>query len=103
MNDVGFVDYPNPPGFICVDHENARILLVEDFDHLRFLFDLLGLAPWIVDREKYKTYDEYVEENMENAVTHETLHYVLMREEGEKANKGLDYIDCTREGYQSLR
>lgn len=108
MNDIVFTHVPNPPGFIFFDHNEPNgdiptIQIVENFDSLRYMFKLYGLASWIKDREKYRTYDEYVEINMENSITHETLHYLLLNMEGEKANAGLDRIDCTTEGYQSLR
>lgn len=108
MNEITFTPHHDPVGAFSFSHEEAfngiaKIHITENFDELRDLFRYYGLASWIAGREKYNTYDEFIEDRVEGSITHETLHYLVLITEGEQANRGLDHIDCTPEGYRTLR
>ena len=108
MNDIGYTFDPWPTGFACVEDKDVRqgkpkLLLIENFDDLRKLFKEGGLAPWVNNREIYKSYDEFAEITIEQTIIHETLHYVLYNLEGEESFKKLDNIDRIPLGNKYLR
>lgn len=100
MNDFVFTTYPTSfiPGHAFIDYNEIangleRIHLIENFDVLRKQFDLFGLSPKIPNYEKYKTYDDYVEDLIEDGISHETLHRVLFHVGGLEAAKSLHNVD----------
>ena len=99
---VVLIKRPSEPNFAGVEPYKCllgvrRILLGADMPLARSMFKRGSARDWVYKTTKAKTADRLIEERIESALTHETLHILCCQfaDPGEKlhAGSGIDLVD----------
>ena len=108
MNEIVFTYdlFPRSPISILWDEVEEglrRMHITENYDEIRDVFKQHGLAPWIKNRENYKTLDSFMEADAVNSITHETIHCVVFDLVGREVSSKLNVLDSDPRFFRCLR
>ena len=108
MNEIVFTYDPNPLSHASIRWSELeaglrRMHITENYDELRDVFRRYGLGSWIKNRENYQTLDAFSEDDIEDAITHETLHCVLFDLVGKEISMELNVLDIHPKFSRCLR
>jgi len=108
MNEIVFTYdlFPLSPISIFwseVEEGLRRMHIAENYDEIRDVFKQQGLAPWIENRENYQTLDAFMEADVVNLITHETVHCVVFDLEGRGVSSKLNILDSDPKFFRCLR